>query len=104
MYNVYKVGDQAYTVFSLEGQFSSILYKLGTAYEALISREVSFFQYMYTDSANDVLIFDTYMYSTVPQNVLVVASPNSDSLLKPKSVRTTCPWSSSIMFSGFKSL
>ena len=31
----------------------------------------------------------TYIYSTVPQNVLVVASPNNDSLLKPKSVRTT---------------
>lgn len=47
---------------------------------------------------------ETYMYSMVPQKVCVVASPNRDSLLRPKSVKTTWPYESNIIFSGFRSL
>ena len=44
------------------------------------------------------------MYSMVPQKVWVVASPYSDSLLSPKSVKTTCPLLFNMIFSGFRSL
>lgn len=42
--------------------------------------------------------------SGVPQNVEVVPLCSMFSLQSPKSVKTMCPWESSKMFSGFKSL
>lgn len=45
-----------------------------------------------------------HVYSMVPQKVWVVVSPYSDSLLRPKSVKTTCPLLFNMIFSGFRLL
>lgn len=64
---------------------------------------VSYIPKYYSECCQDATT-DFILTSGVPQKVDVVPLGSMFSLHRPKSVRIMCPWESSRMFSGFRSL